>query len=736
MDLLQGLNPQQIQAVTAAPGPVLILAGPGSGKTRVLTHRFAYGLQELGIPPEQMLAVTFTNKAAREMRSRVLNLLEIDGASEAKTSRSLRLGTFHSFAARALRNESAHTPLSVDYVIYDEDDQLALVRQILKDLNQDPKKVSAGAVLNQISRAKNELIPVEDFASNSYFGEIVKRVYGRYQQALIRSNARDFDDLLLDLVSLLRNTPELLSAYRDRYRHLLVDEFQDTNTAQYGLLRLLAGEQPDLFVVGDPDQSIYRWRGADYRNVHRFQQDYPEAEVILLEQNYRSTQTVLDAAMAVIDRQPGRRQKKLFTERGLGAPIVIREAYDEIEEASFVLEAIASLTLLDGVEPGDCAVMYRTNAQSRVLEEAFLKTGLPYRLVGAQRFYGRREIKDAIAYLRLVHNPSDQVSLSRVLNTPPRGIGTKSREALISLARRLDRQPAELLLEMAEGGELEIELQARGKRALTDFGRLLLGWTTIRDQLSLNHLLERILTEVGYREYIEDGSEPGAERWANIIELLSVTEEFSDLGLGEFLEHVALISDQDTLTDGLNAPTLLTLHAAKGLEFGAVIIVGLDQGILPHQRSIELKDEDPEALAEERRLFYVGVTRAKDHLLLVRAFRRRIMGSSILSEPSRFLDDLPADLLQGDLIDHWSKEQAVYARQTSWDSPPSTKTSRAPVRSKYHAGLRVRHPKFGEGRVTASNIEGGEEEVTVEFNDGDERHLVASYAGLEILEED
>jgi DNA helicase-2/ATP-dependent DNA helicase PcrA len=357
---------------------------------------------------------------------------------------------------------------------------------------------------------------------------------------------------------------------------------------------------------------------------------------------------------------------------------------------------------------------------------------LPYRLVGAQRFYGRREVKDAIAYLRLVHNPSDQFSLSRVLNTPPRGIGAKSSEALISLAGRLGRPPADLLLEMAKGQELEIELQARAKRALTDFGSLLLGWISIRDQVSSHHLLERILEEVGYQQYIEDGSESGAERWANLIELLSVTEEFSEVGLAEFLEHVALISDQDTLTDTLNAPTLLTLHAAKGLEFGAVIIIGMDEGILPHQRSVE----DSEALAEERRLFYVGVTRAKDHLLLVRAVRRRIMGSSIITEPSRFLEDLPADLLQGDLINHWSREQAVYARQTRWDPPAPAEPARAPIVSRYRAGLRVRHPKFGEGKVTESNVDLDDEEVTVEFNDGEVRHLIASLAGLEILEED
>lgn len=732
MDLLQGLNPQQRQAVTAPPGPVLILAGPGSGKTRVLTHRFAYSLQELGVSAEHMLAVTFTNKAAREMRSRVLTLLEYDTSSATDTSQNLQLGTFHSFAARLLRREAAHTEVSAAYVIYDEDDQLALVRRILKELNQDPKLISAGSVLGQISHAKNELISAQDFSTNSYFSEIVKRVYTRYQETLWNCDARDFDDLLLDSVTLFRETPRLLAAYQNRYQHILVDEFQDTNTAQYVLLALLAGEQPNLFVVGDPDQSIYRWRGADYRNVHRFQEDYPSAQVILLEQNYRSTQTVLDAAMAVIERQSGRQQKKLFTERGRGVPIVLREAYDEGEEARFVIEAIASLTMLEGVKPGDCAIMYRTNAQSRVLEEAFLKAGLPYRLVGAQRFYGRREVKDAIAYLRLVHNPADQVSLSRVLNTPPRGIGAKSSEILVELSRSLGRSSADILLDMGAEKEFPSKLQPRAQRALGDFGRMLKGWINDRELVSLHQLLERILEQVGYRQYIEDGTEMGAERWGNVLELLSVTEEFSDVGLADFLEHVALISDQDTLTETLNAPTLLTLHAAKGLEFGVVLIIGLDEGILPHQRSVD----DPEALAEERRLFYVGITRAKDQLYLVRAFRRRILGSSTITDPSRFLEDLPADLLQGDLVQTWSKDQAAFARETRWSSSTTAESAHTPIESKFRAGLRVRHPKFGEGKVTDTNMDLDDEEVTVEFVDGEVRHLIASLAGLEILEDD
>ncbi len=423
MDLLEGLNPQQRQAVTAPPGPILVLAGPGSGKTRVLTHRIAYLVQDLNVPPSQIMAVTFTNKAARAMRSRLEMLVAPSSGREA-----VSLGTFHALCARMLRRESERLPFGRDFVIFDDTDQLSLIRQSLKEMNLDPKQVSPGQVLALISRAKNELIEPEDFAASSYIGEVAKRAYQRYQQLLLQNNALDFDDLLLCAVRLVRDHEEVRLAYRRRFPHLLVDEFQDTNTVQYQWLRHLAGDQPDLYAVGDADQSIYRWRGADVRNVRRFQEDYPHAQVFLLEQNYRSTQTILDAAMGVIDRQPGRPRKRLFTDRGQGELVSIHEAYDEADEAQYVIETLVTGVAAGDWGLGDVAVMYRTNAQSRSLEEAFLRHNLAYRLVGAQRFYGRREIKDLIAYLRLIHNPADQVSLLRVLNTPPRGLGAKTIE--------------------------------------------------------------------------------------------------------------------------------------------------------------------------------------------------------------------------------------------------------------------------------------------------------------------
>jgi DNA helicase-2/ATP-dependent DNA helicase PcrA len=723
MDLLAGLNEQQRQAVTAPQGPVLVLAGPGSGKTRVLTFRAAYLVSQLGARPSQILAVTFTNKAAREMRGRILDLL---GGRTEGASRGMKLGTFHSVCASILRREADRLPFSRQYVIYDADDQVSVVRQILKEMNLDPRQMSPNRIHNAISRAKNELIDVKEFASDSYFAEIAGRVYARYQKVLTANDALDFDDLLFWVVRLLKENLEVRAAYRRRYPHLLVDEFQDTNTAQYTLLRLLAGEDPDLFLVGDPDQSIYRWRGADYRNVRRFQEDYPQAKVFLLEQNYRSTQNILDVAMAVIDRNAGRQRKQLFTERGQGLKVIAHEAYDEADEASFVIDTIARLTYDKQVEPGDCAIMYRTNAQSRALEEAFLHAGLAYRLVGAQRFYGRREVKDVIAYLRLVHNPADQVSLLRVINTPTRGIGAKTIESLLSAADETGLSPANILLDLAQPDQSQFASRFSGRAlaALSDFGALLAGWVAMRDEPSLVTLIDKILKDVDYRGYIDDGSEEGEERWSNVVELREAAFEFNEIGLTTFLEHIALVSDQDTLTEELNAPTMLTLHAAKGLEFPVVFIVGLDEGLLPHQRSFD----DPEAMAEERRLFYVGITRAQNRLYLVRAFRRRQAGTSLMSDPSSFLEDIPPDLVQGNLTISSTWDQLSYQRQTTWEPP-----TRTPQKSRYQPGMQVRHPRFGEGVVLQTLIERGDEEVTVEFADGETKHLLASMAHLEII---
>jgi DNA helicase-2/ATP-dependent DNA helicase PcrA len=722
MELLDHLNPQQHAAVTAPQGPALVLAGPGSGKTRVLTHRIAFLIRARDITPGHILAVTFTNKAARAMRARVAALL--DGSP----IQNLGLGTFHAFAARMLRREADLLPVDRQYVIFDETDQRALVSAAIKDLNLDPKQVRAASVLGAISRAKNELIGPNEYQASSYFGEIVGRVYERYQQLLLSNNAMDFDDLLIWPVTLFRQNIQFLKKYQRRHQHLLVDEFQDTNIAQYELLRLLAGADSDLFVVGDPDQSIYRWRGADYRNVRRFQQDYPQAQKYLLEQNYRSTQTILDAAMAIIDKQPGRTQKKLFTDLGQGDPIILHEAYDQSEEAQFVVDSIAQLTLTGEADPGDTAVMYRTNAQSRALEEAFLKAGLPYRIVGAQRFYGRREVKDLVAYLRITHNIQDRVSLFRILNTPSRGIGAKTVERLNQVSESSDVSPAGVLLDLAKGAESQFadQFKPRVMLGLARFGELLRDWQNAQDDLPLEALIDRVLLDSGYGEFVQDGTDEGNERWENLMELRKVAEDLPAFSLALFLERIALVSDQDTLTDAQNAPTLLTLHASKGLEFPVVFIIGLDEGELPHQRSYD----DAEAMAEERRLFYVGITRAQRKLYLVRAFRRRMFGTSSVCDASRYLEDLPADRVEGELIGLAAQVQAGFRRQTSWETAQTR--PRAPS---FQVGMTVRHPTFGEGIVMSTELDHDDEEVTVAFADAGEKRLAASIANLEIVDE-
>jgi len=721
MDFLDKLNPQQRQAVTAGAGPVLVLAGPGSGKTRVLTQRVAYLIGSEGVRPYAMLAVTFTNKAAREMESRVRALL----GEQATTG--LWLGTFHAICARLLRREAEHLPFDASYVIYDEDDQLRVVKAAVRDLNLDEKTYRPASVHAAISRAKNELILPEDYPTQTYRDEVVKRVYTRYQELLKQSDAVDFDDLLLWTAHLLSQFPAVREKYARRFEHILVDEYQDTNYAQYVLLNQLASIHKNIFVVADPDQSIYAWRGADYRNVQRFEQDYPDCRVVLLEQNYRSRQTILDAAMAVIDRAPHRRRKQLFTERGAGEKLFYYEALDDYTEAAFVVDSIAQLVASRELEPGECAVMYRTNAQSRLLEEAFLQARLPYRLVGAQRFYGRREVKDLIAYLRLVQNPADEVSLDRVLNVPPRGVGDKTVLALHTAAREAGISPSAVLMDLggSDASPYRARFSGRSVLPLADFGALLSGWRAEAQRLTVAELFDRIAAEVNYKEYIDDGSEEGAERWENVQELRRLTLEYESRTLTDFLESVALISDQDTLSEGKNAPTLLTLHAAKGLEFGAVFIVGLDDGLLPHSRSFD----EPESMEEERRLFYVGITRAKDRLYLLRALRRGGRGYAEETIPSRFLDDIPAELLAG---------TGRGGRRLRAESTPSWRSVSAPqsaavTQAQYRAGMRVRHPVWGEGIVLNSRLQEDDETVDVVFESVGIKRLAASLANLSIL---
>ena len=723
MDFLDKLNPAQKSAVTAGNGPVLVLAGPGSGKTRVLTQRIAYLIGYEGVRPYQMLAVTFTNKAAREMEHRVQQLLGEE------MTRGLLLGTFHSTCARILRREAERLPVSSDFVIFDADDQQSVVKNAIRELNLNEKLYRPVAVHAAISRAKNELIGPDDFPVVTYRDEAVKRIYKRYQELIVASNGVDFDDLLLMTTNLLADNPDVREKYAQRFHHVLVDEFQDTNIAQYNLIKHLSSAHHNLFVVGDPDQSIYRWRGADYRNVQRFEQDFPTAQTILLEQNYRSKQTILDAAMSVIDRNPRRKRKQLFTDRGAGEKIVFYEALDDYGESSFVVDTIAQLVASRQFEPGDCAVMYRTNAMSRLIEEAFLQARLPYRLVGAQRFYGRREVKDMIAFLRLVQNKDDDISLARVINIPPRGIGDKTVLALHTAARAADVTPGDVLLDLARGSDSPFFAQFAGRAALplADFGGLLSAWRGLAATSTVSELFDRIAQDINYKDHIEDGTEEGKERWENVVELHRLADEYNTRTLSEFLENVALVSDQDTISEG-NVPTLLTLHAAKGLEFGVVFIVGLDDGILPHSRSFD----EPEEMEEERRLFYVGITRAKDRLYILRAMRRGGRGYAEDTVESRFLADLPAALVSGQ--SRAGKRNTGYGgrSKSDWTLPSPPRPAKI-VEQKFRAGMRVKHPVWNEGIVLDSRSQDDDEIVDVVFNSVGIKRLAASLANLTIM---
>ena len=725
MDIFQDLNHHQQQAMTAGTGPVQVLAGPGSGKTRVLTHRIAYLISHLGVRPYNILAVTFTNKAAREMQARIDGLL-------GEQARGLTLGTFHSICARILRREAEHMPFDHNFVIFDDDDQLGVVKRVIRDLDLDEKRYRPRAFHGKISRAKNEMLRPEEYPTNSYVDEIAQRVYTRYQQTLISCNALDFDDLLMWVAYLVEHNPEVRQKYARRYEYILVDEFQDTNLAQYQLLSHLASFHQNIFVVGDSDQSIYRWRGADYRNLQRFEQDFPDAQVILLEQNYRSTQTILDAAMAVIESNPYRTHKELFTERGAGEKIVLHEAFDGSEEASWVVHKIASLVAENRAEPGDCAVMYRTNAQSRQLEEAFLQANLPYKLVGAQRFYGRREIKDLIAYLRLIHNPNDEASLLRVINTPRRKIGNKTITGLQTLASNEAKTLGEIVLDLGQGQGSEYygTFSAGAARALAGFGYLLLNWRAEAVELTTLTLLDNVLAKIDYQGYLDDGTEEGRDRWENVLELRRLAAEYQEKSLSDFLEAIALVSDQDTVDASENVPTLLTLHAAKGLEYPVVFIIGLEDGTLPHIRSFD----DPEGMAEERRLFYVGITRAKRRLYITHALNRRTYGYAEPADPSRFLDDIPDDLIEGG--NPW---QTIHAPRQSgarsaanWDRPASPAAAEI-LTPEFSAGQTVKHPTWGEGMVLNSKIDAGEEIVEVFFQDLGLKKLVASLANLTVV---
>jgi DNA helicase-2/ATP-dependent DNA helicase PcrA len=721
-DILAGLNPAQRAAVETIQGPVLILAGPGSGKTRVITHRIAYLVRTGVARPEAIMAVTFTNKAAREMRERLARLL-------GPRANGLTLGTFHAVCARILRRDGAALGLDPHFVIYDEDDQVALVRRALQDLNLDERQFVPRVLKTLISEAKSELRDPHQFAefASTFREQVAARVYRRYQDLLREAHALDFDDLIYWTIRLFREQPAVLASYQDRYRYFLVDEFQDTDRAQYTLMKLLASRDRNLCVVGDEDQSIYSWRRADIRNILHFEDDFPDARVIYLEQNYRSTKTILEAARHVIAANLLRKEKRLWTENEQGPPIQLAETATEEEEAGYVAGEILRLVEEGPYRYGDIAVMYRTNAQSRVLEQVLVRRRIPHTVMGL-RFYERKEVKDLLAYLRLLHNPEDSLSLRRIINVPPRGIGDRTLGALDLWARQ-QRVSLWTALRRLRGDEPAAAspppIGARGLQCLLDFLALIEDLQTAARQTDLLTLMDLVLHRTGYADHIRDGTEEGEERWRNLKELATVALPYVDLpppqGLVAFLEETALASEVDTLREDSDAVRLLTLHAAKGLEFPVVFIVGLEEGLCPHSRSLD----DPVRLEEERRLFYVGMTRARERLYLVYALRRSLYGGVTESQPSRFLGDIPPHLVR--------TRARPSARLGRSSEPAPVAVPAGPAQPRFRPGDRVRHATFGEGVVLQSTLSGGDEIVTVLFPRVGEKRLLAGYAPLERL---
>ena len=806
---LDGLNPAQREAVTGPAGPLLILAGPGSGKTRVIAHRIAWLVRETGVPPWRILAVTFTNKAAREMRARVEALLP--GGPDDLGTRGMGLGTFHAVCARILRADGEAVGVPRGFVIYDDDDQIAIVKRALEELAVDTRYHPARRVLSAISRAKNEGLSAETVSAHAgdYRQEVVARCFERYQAALRENAAVDFDDLLGRTLELFTTQPPIAARYQERFAHVLVDEFQDTNIVQYRLARAWAAGHGSLTVVGDPDQSIYSWRAADIRNILHFARDFPDATTVRLEQNYRSTKAICRAADAVIDKAAERIHKELWTDNAEGDRPVVFEAYTEAEEADEVAREIESRVAAGDWRPGDVAVCYRTNAQSRVVEEAFLRRGIPYRLIGGTRFYARREIKDLLALCRLTLNPHDDVAFERMVNVPGRGVGQRTRALLLDWADRRDASLSQAALAAVRGtaspdGGDSPSVTARARAALQSFLAVVQGARERAATGTVEQVIDQLLRETGYQDYLYRTFDDGEDRWNNVQELRTVAANYDALApapsealpdapgeeaaapasaLATFLADVALVADVDNLEEGPAAVTLITLHAAKGLEFPAVFLIGMEENILPHVRSFD----DPSALEEERRLCYVGMTRAQRWLYCGYAFRRALAGRAGHNPPSRYLADLPPDAidrrgragssapgplspdvrparnrwLTWDDVDSAPPDPRARARPAAplprpdpdrWDgvdpdpdAPPARRRLRedpapyaaappppTPDEAPLRPGERVTHRAFGPGVVVAVKSSGrADTEITVAFDGAGIKKLLLSLAPLE-----
>jgi DNA helicase-2/ATP-dependent DNA helicase PcrA len=738
MDLLKKLNPSQQEAVLHGPGPLLILAGAGSGKTRVIVHRIAYLVTHQGVPPWHLLAVTFTNKAAAEMAERVRALL---GTEELPL-----MATFHSLCARILRREIHLLGFDRSFAIYDDKDSERVLKDVVAELRLDEKRYAPKAMAAAIDEWKNAgLQPAEVVAGGTY-PETARRVYALYQERLRRCNALDFGDLLLKTVELLEAFPDVLARYRDRFQWIMVDEYQDTNPIQYRLVKLLAGERQNLCVVGDDDQSIYRWRGADIRNILEFEQDFPAVKVVKLEQNYRSTRTILSAAASVVRKNVGRKAKELWTSNPAGERIVCRNLRDERDEARYVCQEIVSY-LRQGRTAAEMAVFYRVNAQSRVIEDALVAEGISYHIVGGMRFFERLEIKDILAYLKVINNPADEVALRRIINTPPRGIGATTLDRIGGLAAERGLSFWAALREAATG-----DLLPRAARTkVAGFVELLDAFVTKAETLSLAELTSDIIAVTGYaRQLQEERTDQAQDRLANLEELISSMGEFEarngDQGLAAYLEQVALISDLERSDTGTASVTLMSFHAAKGLEFPIVFMTGMEERVFPHVRALD----DPEQMEEERRLCYVGMTRARERLYLTYATRRRIFGQEQYNLPSRFIGDIDRELLdmggeiQGLGTREWGAGRTLSAETPAFhnlaavaaleqEPVPDNEVRIVPDEPQEGValGMKVRHAKFGVGVVRRIEGRGDEQKVVVWFNSVGPKKLLVRFAGLE-----
>lgn len=741
-DTIQGLNRQQQDAVQTINGPMLILAGAGSGKTKVLTCRIAHLLQQ-GVRPYRILAITFTNKAAAEMRERVDRMA---GAA----ARDVWLFTFHAFCARVLRRDLEKlTGYGNNFAIYDTSDSKNLIKQVLKEMNLDDKRFPIPGIISHISNAKNALLTPEAYAQQAgeYYEQQVAKVYAAYQKKLQANNAVDFDDLLLLTLRLLKENAEVREKYQSKFDYIMVDEYQDTNHAQYLLTKLLAAGHKNICVVGDADQSIYGWRGADIQNILDFEKDYPNAKLVKLEQNYRSTQVILDAANAVIDNNSGRKPKSLWTDNGNGSEIVYYQAMDERDEARFVIERVQELQQKEHAKLGDMAVLYRTNAQSRVFEEILIKSGIAYNMVGGTKFYERKEIKDVLAYLRLIYNPSDSLSLLRIINVPRRGIG----DATITRLAEYAAASGQSLFEVVSNASDVPALASRFANKLDELAEVLFDLMGEAADAPVKQLIEDVLQKTGYIAELEgSGDAQDQSRIDNLHELLSVAEDFAakcersgdEPTLENFLSDVALVADIDDADLDEDAITLMTLHSAKGLEFPTVFLVGMEEGIFPHARTLMEESE----IEEERRLCYVGITRAEQHLFLTNARMRTIYGRSQYYPASRFLQEVPRNLI------HEYRRPQVQPRKVVREAMGRTEVkhtgsswsfasraafmpadSSAAAGTSFRAGDKVMHKKWGAGTIVSVKPSDDGQEVNVAFAGGGIRSLLTKYAKLEKL---